>query len=409
MTEAGYGLIGEKLGHSFSPYIHGELGGYDYRLIELERGELGRFLRRGAFRGLNVTVPYKKDVIPYCVWLSPEALRIGSVNTIVNDGGLLRGYNTDYYGFVYMLKKAGIKVQGKKTLVLGSGGASLTVQTALRDLGAKDVTVISRSGQDNYGNLERHADAQVIVNTTPVGMYPNVEAAPLSLDIFAQCEAVADIIYNPSRTKLLLDAETRGIPSANGLPMLVAQAKAAAELFLGQDIPDGRIDEITSIIEKRTKNIILIGMPGCGKTTVGKLLARCLGREFTDTDEIIVREGGRAIPEIFAADGEAAFRGLEHSVIAREAKRSSLVIATGGGSVLREDNREVMRMNSTVVYIRRDLDKLPSAGRPLSLANPLEELYRRRAPLYEKLAELTVENGSSARETADEIIRRLGL
>ena len=409
MAEAGYGLIGEKLGHSFSPYIHGELGGYDYRLIELERGELGRFLKRGAFRGLNVTVPYKKDVIPYCAWLSPEARRIGSVNTIVNDGGLLRGYNTDYFGFVYMLRKAGIDVKGKKALVLGSGGASLTVRTALHDLGAKSVTVISRGGEDNYGNLERHADARLIVNTTPVGMYPKVEAAPLSLEIFPDCEAVADIIYNPSRTKLLLDAEARGIPCANGLPMLVAQAKAAAELFLGRDIPDARIDEITSIIEKRTKNIILIGMPGCGKTTVGKLLARSLGREFADTDEMIVREGGRSIPDIFASDGEAAFRDLEHSVIAREAKKSSLVIATGGGSVLREDNREAMRMNSTVVYIRRDLDKLPSAGRPLSLANPLEELYRRRAPLYEAAAELTVANDASARDTADEIIRRLGL
>lgn len=409
MGEAGYGLIGEKLGHSFSPYIHGELGGYGYRLIELDRGELGRFLKRGEFRGINVTVPYKKDVIPYCAWLSPEAQRIGSVNTIVNNGGLLRGYNTDYYGFVYMLKKAGIEVKGRKTLVLGSGGASLTVRTALHDLGAKDVTVISRSGQDNYGNLERHANAQVIVNTTPVGMYPNVEAAPLSLKIFEKCEAVADIIYNPSRTKLLLDAEARGIPGANGLPMLVAQAKAAAELFLGKNIPDRRIDEFTSVIEKRTKNIILIGMPGCGKTTVGKMLARSLGREFTDTDEIIVRESGRAIPEIFAADGEEAFRGLEHSAIAREAKKSSLVIATGGGAVLREDNREAMRMNSIVVYIRRDISKLPSAGRPLSLANPLEELYRRRAPLYEKLADLTVENCASARETADEIIRRLGL
>ena len=309
MAEAGYGLIGEKLGHSFSPYIHGELGGYDYSLIELERGELGRFLKRGAFRGLNVTVPYKKDVIPYCAWLSPEARRIGSVNTIVNDGGLLRGYNTDYFGFVCMLRKAGIDVKGKKALVLGSGGASLTVQTALHDLGAKSVTVISRGGEDNYGNLERHADARLIVNTTPVGMYPKVEAAPLSLEIFPDCEAVADIIYNPSRTKLLLDAEARGIPCANGLPMLVAQAKAAAELFLGRDIPDARIDEITSVIEKRTKNIILIGMPGCGKTTVGKLLARSLGREFADTDEMIVREGGRSIPDIFASDGEAAFRG----------------------------------------------------------------------------------------------------
>ena len=252
MAEAEYGLIGEKLGHSFSPYIHGELGGYDYRLIELERGELGRFLKRGAFRGLNVTVPYKKDVIPYCAWLSPEARRIGSVNTIVNDGGLLRGYNTDYFGFVYMLRKAAIGVKGKKALVLGSGGASLTVQAALHDLGAKSVTVISRGGEDNYGNLERHADARLIVNTTPVGMYPKVEAAPLSLEIFPDCEAVADIIYNPSRTKLLLDAEARGIPCANGLPMLVAQAREAAAFL--EDAVGRWGDTVLRLAASRTGN-----------------------------------------------------------------------------------------------------------------------------------------------------------
>ncbi len=409
MVKGGYGLIGERLGHSFSPYIHGELGGYGYRLIELDRGELGRFLTRGEFEGLNVTVPYKKEVIPYCAWLSPEARRIGSVNTIVRSGGLLRGYNTDYLGFVYMLRKAGIDVKGKKALVLGSGGASLTVQTALRDLGVKSVTVISRSGEDNYGCLERHADAQVIVNATPVGMYPDVEAAPLSLELFPKCEIAADLVYNPLRTRFLLDAEARGIVCAGGLPMLVAQAKAAAELFTGKKIPDERIDEITSLIEKRTKDIILIGMPGCGKTTVGRMLASSLGREFADTDEIITRESGREISDIFAADGEEAFRALEHSVIAREAKKSSLVIATGGGSVLRAENREAMRMNSTVVYIRRDLDKLPSAGRPVSLSTPISELYRRRSPFYEGMAELTVYNNASVKETVDEIIRRLGL
>ncbi|OUO92278.1 shikimate kinase [Cloacibacillus sp. An23] len=409
MAEAGYGLIGEKLGHSFSPYIHGELGNYDYRLIELKRGELAGFLKRGAFKGLNVTVPYKKDVMPYCAWLSPEAARIGSVNTIVNTGGLLRGYNTDYYGFVHMLRTAGIDVKDKKTLVLGSGGASLTVRTALGDLGARSVTVVSRGGEDNYGNLERHAGARVIVNTTPVGMYPNVEAAPLSLDPFPHLEAVADIIYNPSKTRLLLDAEKRGLCFANGLAMLVAQAKAAAELFLGRSIPDEKVDEITSLIEKRTKNILLIGMPGCGKTTVGKLLARALGRGFADTDELIVKESGRAIPDIFASDGEEAFRELEHSVIAREAKKSSLVIATGGGSVLREDNRDAMRQNSFIVYIRRDIGELPSAGRPVSQSTPIEELYGRRAPIYEALADAAVDNETSAQAAAGEIIRRLGL
>lgn len=408
MEEAGYGLIGEKLGHSFSPYIHGELGSSPYKLIELGRDDLGRFLESGTFRGLNVTVPYKKAVIPYCAWLSPEADRIGSVNTLVRDGERLLGYNTDYFGFVYMLGKAGIDVKNKKCLVLGSGGASLTVRAAMRDLGAGQVTVISRTGEDNYGNLDRHADARVIVNTTPVGMYPNVEAAPLSLENFPLCEAVADIIYNPSKTKLLLDAERRGIQCANGLPMLVAQAKTAAELFLGRKIPDGEIDKIISVIEKRTKNIILIGMPGCGKTTVGRIIARALGREFSDTDELIVKETGRPIPEIFASDGEDKFREIEHSFIAGEAKKSALVIATGGGSVLRADNRDAMCMNSAIVYIRRALRELPSAGRPVSQSTPLEELYRCRSPIYESLADITADNGGEAAATAQEIIRRLG-
>lgn len=409
MNRGLHGLIGAKLGHSFSPCIHRELGYKGYKLIELERPALGRFLRRGAFGGLNVTVPYKKEVISYCSWLSPEASRIGSVNTIVKRNGLLHGYNTDYFGFVYMLRKTGIEVKGKKTLVLGSGGASLTVQAALRDLEAKSVTVISRTGENHYGNIERHADAQVIVNATPVGMFPNVDDAPLSLDIFEKCEAVADLIYNPSKTRLLLDAEARGIPCTNGLLMLVAQAKAAAELFHGCQISDECIEEITARIERRTKNVVLIGMPGCGKTTVGRLLARSLGRDFADTDEMIVRESGRAIPEIFASDGEEAFRALEHSVIAREAKKSSFLIATGGGSVLRADNCDAMRMNSTIVYLRRDLDKLPSAGRPVSQSVPVEEIYRRRAPIYEKLAELYVDNNRGALDAALEIKRRLGL
>lgn len=409
MAALEFGLIGEKLGHSFSPKIHQMLAGYDYRLVELSPGELGPFLERGAFRGLNVTIPYKKAVIPYCQELTPQAGRIGSVNTILRrkDGSLL-GHNTDYDGFAYLLRCAGAEVSGKKALVLGTGGASLTVRAVLDGLGAGEVVSISRSGPDNYQNLDRHADARLIVNATPVGMYPDTGVSPVDLSRFPELEGAFDLIYNPARTKFLLDAQRRGLLCANGLGMLAAQAKAAAELFLGAAIPDDRVAQVVRQMEKESYNLTLIGMPGCGKTTVGRLLAARLGRELADTDALVEEEAGCTIPELFAREGEEAFRRLEHQALRRVGKRSGLVIATGGGVVTRPENLDPLRENSTVIFLRRALDQLPTQGRPISQSGDLERLYRLRLPLYRAAADLEVDN-LGPEDAADEIIRRLEL
>lgn len=405
-----FGLLGEHLGHSFSPAIHRQLGGYDYQLVELSPDQVGPFLQKGNFRGLNVTIPYKKTVMAYCRELSPAAERIGSVNTIVRrPDGTLYGDNTDYDGFRYLLQSAGAQVRGKKVLVLGSGGASLTVRAVLADLHAGDVVTISRSGPDHYGNLDRHRDADYIVNTTPVGMYPNTGISPVDLDQFPHCQGVFDLIYNPAKTQLLLDGERRGMLWANGLGMLVAQARAAAERFLGTKIPEERVSEITADMEKRTRNLLLIGMPGCGKTTIGQELARRLNRPLEDVDQRIVETAGRPIPEIFAQEGEEGFRIREHRALCEVSKESGRVIACGGGIVTRKENWDPMRQNSTVIYLRRDLSLLPTSGRPMSQANPVEKLYRQRAPLYEQLADLMVDNQGTPEETAQEIIRRLEL
>lgn len=405
-----FGLLGEHLGHSFSPAIHKQLGGYDYQLVELPPDQVGPFLQEGSFRGLNVTIPYKKTVMAYCQKLSPAAERIGSVNTIVRKAdGSLYGDNTDYDGFRYLLQSAGAQVRGKKVLVLGSGGASLTVRAVLADLGAGDVVTISRRGPDNYGNLDRHRDAEYIVNATPVGMYPDTGISPVDLDQFPRCKGVFDLIYNPAKTQFLLDGERRGMLWANGLGMLVAQARAAAERFLDAPIPEGRVAEITANMEKKTHNLLLIGMPGCGKTTIGRELARRLNRPLEDVDRRIAATAGRPIPEIFAQEGEEGFRIREHLALCTVSKESGRVIACGGGIVTRKENWDPMRQNSTVIYLRRDLSLLPTSGRPMSQANPVEKLYRQRAPLYEQLADLTVENRGTPAETANEIIRRLGL
>ena len=305
------GLLGRTLSYSFSPKIHGLLGDYPYHLFEKEPEDLADFLQKGEFTGLNVTIPYKKAVIPYLQELSPVAKRLGAVNTIVRKpDGTLIGHNTDYFGFSTMLTKTGVQVAGKKALVLGSGGASNTAVAVLEELGA-NVIVISRSGENNYSNLELHQDAALIVNATPVGMYPNVDDTPVSLDIFPMMEAVLDLNYNPSHTKLLLDAEARGLIAENGRLMLVAQAKESGEWFTGTSIPDSKIAQVHKELSSQMENIILIGMPGCGKSTIAKQLSQELNRPVVDADEEIVRVAGCSIPEIFAQGGEDAFRKLE--------------------------------------------------------------------------------------------------
>ena len=321
------GLLGEKLGHSYSPAIHAQLGDYEYRLYECPREKLGAFLKTGDFDGLNVTIPYKKAVIPYCAELSPMAAAIGSVNTLLRrPDGTLYGDNTDAFGFESLLRHAGLDPKGKKCLVLGSGGASVTVQAVLRHLGAGSVTVISRSGEDNYHNLARHQDAELLVNATPVGMYPGNGLAAVDLTAFPACRGVADLIYNPARTALLLQAERLGIPCAGGLWMLVAQAQRAAELFTGTDIPESVIPRITASLRREMENLVLIGMPGSGKTTIAMALAERLGRPVLDVDAAVVESAGCSIPTVFEREGEGGFRRRETAAIADLGKRSGVVI-----------------------------------------------------------------------------------
>ena len=399
------GLLGRKLGHSYSPQIHARLGSYRYDLFEKEPDELDGFLKHGDFTGLNVTVPYKKDVIPYLDSLSPRAEKLGAVNTIVRrPDGTLVGHNTDYFGFQTMLQRSGLNVAGKKVLVLGSGGASMPVRAVLNEAGAR-VTVISRSGENNYSNLHLHADAAVIVNTTPVGMYPNVGKTPLNLDQFPALEGVLDIIFNPARTRLLMDAEKRGVVAMNGLLMLVAQAKESAEWFTASPIDNSIIDRVYTSLRRQMENIILIGMPGCGKSTVGRVLAEKLGRQFVDADQVLVQNAGRTIPEIFAADGEAEFRTLETETLESLGRQSALVIATGGGCVTQPRNYPLLRQNGTIILLNRDVERLPTDGRPLSQANPLDVLYESRRPLYEAFADHQVDSNGNPDDTVEQIIR----
>ena len=399
------GLLGRTLAHSYSPEIHSYLGDYPYSIFEKEPDEIGAFLKSNDFTAINVTIPYKKDVMPYCAELTDCARKMGAVNTIVRraDGSLI-GHNTDYFGLHYTFKRMGLSLIGKKVLVLGSGGASVTTVIVLKELGA-NVVIISRTGENNYTNLHLHKDAAVIVNTTPVGMYPNAGVSPIELDLFPKLEGVLDIIYNPARTKLLLDAAQRNIPCENGLWMLVAQAKEAAEWFTGTKINDDVIPEIYQKMCKQMENIVLVGMPGCGKSTIGNLLAKKLNREFIDADEEIVIKAGMSIPDIFKAYGEDGFRKIETQVLAQLGQKSGLVIATGGGCVTRAENYPLLHQNGTIYWIQRDIASLPTDGRPLSQANSLEKMYYIRQPLYERFADKIVFNNSDPKDTVKMILK----
>lgn len=399
-----YGLLGRTLRHSYSPQIHALLGDYEYRLFEVEPQDLEAFLKKREFGGINVTIPYKKDVLPYLSGISDNAKRIGAVNTIIveEDGGLY-GDNTDYDGFLCLVQKSGFQVKGKKALVLGTGGASLPISAVLSDLGAREVVFISRSGENNYQNLSRHADADLIVNTTPVGMYPNNLKAPLSLSEFPNLSGVLDIVYNPQKTKLILDAERLGIPAYSGLLMLVAQGKRAAELFLGHDIPDSETDRIFKKLSTEMQNIVLVGMPGCGKTTVGKALAEQLNRPFFDADEEILKRTGKSAEAWIEACGEAVFRQKETEVLESLCKQSGTVIATGGGAVTVPENADILRQNSIVFFINRDVSALPVEGRPLSKATALSEMYEVRLPMYRSVCDYEI----AADGSVEAVVRRI--
>ena len=401
-----FGLLGRKLGHSYSPMIFDLMGGYRYDLFEREPEGIEDLLRNGDFDGINVTIPYKKEVLQYLDEIDPLALRLGAVNTIVKRDGKLFGYNSDYYGFRSMLLRTRIDVAGKKALVLGSGGASVTIRAVLEDLGAR-VVVVSRSGENNYHNLHLHRDAALIVNTTPVGMYPNNGVSPLELSQFPELEGVLDLIYNPARTQLLLDCERYGIPGWSGLWMLVAQAKQSAQWFMNNELPDSLISDIHRKLRDRMENIALIGMAGCGKSTLGRQLAKETGKQFMDADAEVEKLAGKTIPEIFADDGEEEFRRLETAVLAELGRRSGLVIATGGGCVTRERNYPLLHQNSRIIWIKRAPGKLPTAGRPLSQKTAPGLLYDQRRPLYKAFSDAAIDNDGTRGEALTQILNLL--
>lgn len=394
------GLLGRKLGHSYSPQIHAHLGSYSYELFEKEPEDVEAFLKYGDYQAINVTIPYKKTVMPFCT-LTETAKYMGSVNTIIRQkDGILLGHNTDYFGFTSMINRCGLEPEGKKCLVLGSGGASVTAVAVLKEMGA-NVIVISRNGENNYKNLHLHSDAAIICNTTPVGMYPNNGLSPIDLTKFPGLEGVLDMIYNPTRTQLIQQADQLGIRNCSGLWMLVAQAKEAAEWFLNKKLPDSTIEKVYRCMRLQMENIVLVGMPGCGKSTVGKLLAEATGKVFADADDALVKTFDTDIPSIFTLEGEDGFRKKETSVLTELGKKSALVIATGGGCVTRPENYPLLHQNGTIVWLQRELSVLPTDGRPLSQSNSLASLYEKRKSLYEAFADFSVDNN----ERPDQAVR----
>lgn len=405
-----YGLIGEKLGHSFSKDIHERIADYTFDLIPLEKDDFKDFMERKEFAAINVTIPYKKDVIPYLDEMDEHAKAIGAVNTIVNTNGKLKGYNTDFTGFLYMVKKHNVHMANKKVLIIGNGGASAAIQAVVKHEQAKEiliVDVVKGNGAITYDEMFcNHLDAQVIINTSPIGMYPRIGNAPIDITMFHMCEAVMDVIYNPILTRLCLEAKERGIKHVNGLEMLIGQAKQAVEFFLNKKIPDDVIDEIYQDMLHERCNIILIGMPSAGKTTIGKMLAQRMNKEFVDLDDAIIKKAGMSIPEIFKLSGEAGFRVIETEVSIELAKCNNKIIATGGGTVKHKVNMKYLRQNGITIFIDRDINKLISSdpNRPLSSSREaLQQLYTERSSLYREYASYIAVNNSDMEETVNDI------
>ena len=399
-----YGCIGKKLSHSFSREIHEMIGGYEYSLIELSENELSEFFKKRDFSAINVTIPYKEAVIPFLDEIHPSALSVGAVNTVVNRGGALIGYNTDIYGMEALIKRNGIDIEGKAALILGSGGTSKTARAVLEKMGASKIITVSRNpdkGEISYTDVyKKHLNTEIIVNTTPVGMFPNIFSEPIDISAFENLYAVIDAVYNPERTLLLQRGSERGAKTAGGLYMLISQAIFASELFLGVKYPRGLSDEIYEKTIKSKRNIALIGMPSSGKSTVGKILASELCRPLYDTDFLIEERCGASIKSIFKERGEGYFRDAEAEEIKRVAPLHSSVISVGGGAVLRKDNLEALRANSNVVYIKRPLSALmPSNDRPLSASeDALSSLYHERLPIYEGAADIIIDAGCDSPE-----------
>ena len=392
-----YGLIGEHLGHSFSKEVHGMLSDYDYEIREIAKEELGVFMKSTDFKAINVTIPYKEAVIPYLNYISKEAKMIGAVNTVLKRDGKLYGYNTDFFGMTALINKMRITLKGKKTVILGTGGTAKTAVAVSKSLGADPIITVSRTKKDgaiDYDELyESHTDAEIIINTTPVGMYPDNFSSPITLDSFTRLEGVVDAIYNPIRSRLVVDALERGIRAEGGLYMLVAQAVYASEIFLGVKYPTEKLNKIYNKIRRKKENIVLVGMPASGKSTLSKVLATELSRERYDTDKMVIESRGKAIPDIFEEEGEAAFREYETREVANVSLQNGKIIATGGGVILNKENVKMLKQNGVIFFIDRPYDKLlPSVDRPLaSNKDDMKKRYDERYHLYCSSADVVID------------------
>lgn len=401
-----YGCIGEKLGHSFSKEIHNALADYDYSLKELKPQELPEFFSRRDFKAINVTIPYKQDVIEHLDWISDEARAINAVNTIVNKDGKLYGFNTDYYGLKALIERENVSLENKKVVVLGSGGTSNTAFAVAKDMNSKEVLKVSRTSREGYITYEelyeKHNDCEVVINTTPCGMFPKINVSAVDLNKLPDVTAVFDAVYNPLKSKIILDAKKKNITAVGGLYMLVSQAAFAVEKFIDAPVDSEKVDKIFQSLYKDKMNIVLIGMPSSGKTTVGKAISEKLCKDFTDSDEGIVRSAGKSIPDIFACYGESIFRSIEKEVIKTLSMKNSQIISTGGGVILNDENIEVLKGNGRVYFLDRPLEKLvTTSDRPLSSnRSDLEKRYRERYELYKRAADVVIDGSGTVDEVA---------
>ncbi len=406
-----YGLIAERVGHSFSAEIHKALFGYDYELKAIEKEELDSFMQKREFDAINVTVPYKESVIKHLDYVDQQALDIGAVNTVVNRDGRLFGYNTDFNGLCALISREKIEIKDKKVLILGSGGTSKTAYHVVKSLGCMSAYRVSRTEKDGCITYEEalssHSDSEVIINTTPVGMFPEIGGCAINIESFPKANAVIDVVYNPLRTKLVTDSLNKGIKAIGGLYMLVAQAAYAAEKFIGKSVSSERIEEIYQNILKSKQNIVLIGMPGCGKSAIGKIVANEIGFEFIDTDEEIFKLIGKTPSEIINESGEKAFRDIESSVIFEVCKKQGRVIATGGGAVLRKENVDFLKFNGKIYFLDRDILKIkPTDDRPLSKdRESLNRLYNERYGIYLSSCDKRIQCVDEIQTNANAIIK----
>lgn len=408
-----YGLIGEKLGHSYSKEIHNQIGNYDYILKEIPKSELNSFMTKKDFKGINVTIPYKQDVIPFLDFIDDSAKEIGAVNTIVNKNGKLFGYNTDFLGLKRLILSLKLNLQDKKVLILGTGGTSKTAFSVAKSLGANQILKVSRKCDENFITYEdaikNHNDAQIILNTTPCGMFPNIDASPIELDNFEKLEGVVDVIYNPLRTEFVLNAQKKGLIAQGGLFMLVQQAIAAAEYFFEQEIEFQKAEMIYKNLLRKKQNVVLVGMPGCGKSTVGKKLAKELNREFFDTDDLIFQERGQTPAQIIETQGENTFRDIETSICKELSSKTGVVISTGGGAILRNENIFYLKNNGIIFFIDRNLEKIKATGdRPLSNSEEkLKNLYEIRYPIYKGCADFHIKTDENLYNTINKIKKEI--